>query len=98
MTYFHVRDSISVKNHKAIFLDENIYETINTRIDGSYNILYARIFGLTYPEFLKMVRDLYNATLYGRGQGYTIFTFENLYDAQKFANECNIRWRELINK
>ena len=98
MNYFHIRDSIVIKNHKSICLDESIYEFINARISGSYNILYARLFGLTYPEFLKMVRDLYNATLYGRGNGYTIFTFENLYDAQKFSNECNNRWKQLIKK
>jgi hypothetical protein len=58
---------------------------------GSYNILAARVFGLPYPDYLRMVRDNYGAVLNGK-EGYIIYSFTNKENAHKLVKELNIRW------
>ena len=59
----------------------------NTDIKTTWNILFARIFNLEYADFLRMVRDLYGATLAGKTGGYIYFYFEDKSMCQKFINE-----------
>lgn len=57
------------------------------RMKGSWLILYARIFELTYPDFLRMVRDVYGATLEGKQGGYISFYFSDLIACNSFLRE-----------
>ena len=57
MIPFSVTDSISYTNHKVISFNPEIYDYIKTQIKGSYNILPARLFGLSYAEYLRFVRE-----------------------------------------
>ena len=51
----------------------------NTPIKTTWNVLYARIFGLSFPDFLRMARDVYGATLAGKtGLPYFYFTHKHL--------------------
>jgi len=95
---FHVTDSVSYKNHKMIVIDEIVYNQINTSIDGSYNILFARLFGLPYHEFCRMVRDNYNAILHGKEKKYITFTFDQVVNANKFQLEICKRWWKFNEK
>lgn len=63
---------------------------------GSYNVIQARLFGLSFPDYLRFVRDKYHATLVGKS-GYTYFIFTNSADCDALVKELNRRW-ELIKK
>ena len=54
-------------NHEALHL---IYTT------GSFNIICARVMGLTYAEYLRMCRDEFGAEIIGKGQQYPVANFK----------------------
>lgn len=47
--------------------------------EGSYNIIGARLMGLTYADYLRMCRDIYGAEIVGKGNlyPYPIFKVSN---------------------
>ena len=64
---------------------------------SSYNVLKARLFGLEYAEFLRMVRDNYSATLIGQ-TGYIIEKFKNRNDASRLCIELNKRINQVLKE
>lgn len=90
MIAYHVEAMPTIKTHR-IALAPAIYQIINTPIRGSYNLLAARLFGLSYADYLRMVRDNYGAVLNGR-EGYIIFTIQDKTQAEKLVKELNRRW------
>lgn len=95
---FHVTDSPWYKDHKMITIDAEVYEMINTPIEGSYNILFARIFGLPYHEFCRMIRDKYKGSLHGKEKRYITFTFDNVINANIFQSDLYKRWLVITKK
>ena len=89
---FHVENSVSMPGYKKITIDESVLNLINTPIESSYNVIFSRLFGLNYASFCRMVRDKYNATLYGKDSTYILFVFKNVADANRFQTECVRRW------
>ena len=75
----------------TVDLSNIIFNEIHYPIRSSYIILFPRLFYLSYADFLRMVRDLYNATLLGK-EGYMTFDFENRKDCDIFVKECNRRF------
>ena len=73
---------IVLPNHTALGL---------TSTNGSYAILGARLFGLTYANYLRLCRDHYNATLIGKKSKYINMTFANKDDADNLAKELSRR-------
>lgn len=94
---FYIEDSGSYKNHKKINIDKSVYDYIGGGITGSFNILFARIWGLSYPDFLRYVRDKYNATLHGKNRGYITFSFDSYAKAQVFQLDTCIRWEIILS-
>jgi hypothetical protein len=45
--------------------------------DGSYSVFFARLFGLSYAQFLRMCRDQVGAEIVGRGSLYPTAYFDN---------------------
>ena len=62
---------------------------------GSWNVLPARILGISYPEYLRYARDKYNGTLYGKGQKYPIVKFDNQEDCRLLCKELLLRWARI---
>ena len=57
--------------------------------EGSYNVFLARIAGLSYPDFLRMCRDICGAEIIGKHQKYPVpyFSFgEGLSILTKWLN------------
>ena len=50
--------------------------------EGSYNVMQARLFGLSYPQFLRMCRDCFGAEIIGKGSMYPVAYF-------KFSKQLN---------
>lgn len=64
------------------------------RVSGSFGLIAARVLGLDYPDYLRFVRDNYNARLYGK-EGYTYATYQNRDDCYKVVNLLNKEWQKL---
>lgn len=63
-------------------------------IGGSFNIIAARVLGLSYPEYLRYARDCYNGTIRGR-EGYSMIIFDKSSDALMLTQELNKHWKEI---
>lgn len=98
MIPFSVTESISYPTHRVISYNSEIYDFIKPAIQGSYHILAARLFGLTYAEYLRYVRDNYNATLHGKDKGYIWYSFKDIKDAHKLQKDLFVKWIEFKNE
>lgn len=78
--YFSVRMTMDAMNQLEISLK-----------GGSLQVLQARFFNMPYHEYLKMARDLYDATLIGRTGIYLVMCFQKKEDAERLAKELNRR-------
>lgn len=57
--------------------------------EGSYNIICARLMGLTYAQYLRMCRDCFGAEIIGKGSMYPVAYFkfsEKLVDLVESLN------------
>jgi hypothetical protein len=43
--------------------------------DGSFSVICARLFGITYPDYLRMCRDHFDAEIVGKGSSYPVAYF-----------------------
>lgn len=64
---------------------------------GTFNAIAARLFGLSYPNYLRFMRDNYNGTIIGR-QGYSYITFKNSSDCDRAVKELNRRWDIILKE
>jgi len=71
-------------------LNESGYAAINGNIKTSYIMLEVRLFGLSYADFLRMMRDKYGAKLYGK-TGYAIYKFDTKAKAKVYLDDLNDR-------
>jgi hypothetical protein len=62
-----------------------------SNIYGSLHVLQARLFDMNYHDYLKMERDVFHATLFGRCGIYIVSRYKNKEDAEKLARELNKR-------
>lgn len=85
MIYFNI-DEIpgSIPKQYGVWLKETTAKQF-TPMTGSFSVLYSRIMGLQYPDFLRMVRDVYNASVSGVNHLYPKITFSSQEDAEQFA-------------
>lgn len=99
---------------KYFYLEESPYHTGKYTIkinfdklplkytEGSYNILCARLMGLTYPSFLRMCRDLFKAEIIGKNSIYPVAYFEKngtekvLFDILNKRIEVIMKYKEGI--
>ena len=44
--------------------------------EGSYNVICARLMGLTYAQYLRMCRDCFGAEIIGKGSAYPVAYFK----------------------
>lgn len=89
---FVAKDAINEKNSYIVTLEDNahlmskfFYETGTTR-----NIFQARLLGLSFMDFLRYVRDSFNAKII-IDKGYPTIVWDNLSDAKKYINFMNAR-------
>lgn len=89
MKAFENSESIlSAKVRKVSFHDHDYVGGIAA---GSYQVIQARLFNMTFAEYLQFIKDNYNATLVGK-TGYTTYVFHNSADCDKLVAELNKRW------
>ena len=59
--------------------------------EGSFNIIGARLMGLTYAQFLRMCRDIYGAELIGKGETYPYPVFKFSKGLEDLIEQLNAR-------
>lgn len=59
--------------------------------EGSYNVVQARLFCLSYPQFLRMCRDCFGAEIIGKGSKYPIAYFKQSEGLKALIDELNAR-------
>ena len=59
--------------------------------EGSYNIIGARLMGLTYAQYLRMCRDIYGAELIGKGSLYPYPVFKFSKGLEELIEQLNAR-------
>ena len=64
---------------------------------ASFNVIMARLFNLSYPDFLRMCRDTYGAVLKGK-KGFTYIMFYDTKKCDALVKELNKRWDLMVIK
>ena len=59
--------------------------------EGSYNIIGARLMGLTYAQYLRMCRDIYGAEIVGKGSLYPYPVFKLSKGLEDLIEQLNAR-------
>lgn len=96
MNYCEIDKAMSSKqNEYKVTMKENVIKHF-APIQGSLSVLQARIMGLSYPDFLRYVRDTYNARLAGVGHKYPAIYFPDAAAASKFALILDKRFKEIL--
>lgn len=90
-TYFIARESMMTtkRSYTVGFTDE--FYKIFLYTDGSYLVYEGRLFGLSYANYLRMVRDVYGGRIMGKNCLYPCYVFDTIEQAQKLATELNKR-------
>jgi hypothetical protein len=59
--------------------------------EGSFNVIQARLFGLTYANYLRMCRDIYGAEIVGKNSGYPYAIFKFSKGLEDLIEQLNAR-------
>lgn len=59
--------------------------------EGSFNIIGARLMGLTYAQYLRMCRDIYGAEIMGKGSLYPYPVFKLSKGLNDLIDQLNAR-------
>lgn len=93
--YFTVIDAPYDAGHYIVSGTDSFYNYFGYT-DSSYNVYQARIMGLTYASYLRMVRDNFGAKLRGKGHKYPSAYFGEKDKAEKLAKALDDRLCYLI--
>ena len=59
--------------------------------EGSYNVICARVMGLSYAQYLRMCRDCFGAELVGKGSLYPVAYFKKTTELLALVEHLNAR-------
>ena len=71
---FSREESVSYPGKYIIRVDLDKFHLNYT--EGSYNVICARLMGLTYAQYLRMCRDCFGAEIIGKGSMYPVAYFK----------------------
>lgn len=72
---FYVNESPYMPNHYTIGIHHDKFNLTSTV--GSYNVIMARILGISYANFLRMCRDSFEAIIIGKNTYYPVAYFKS---------------------
>ena len=64
--------------------------------NGSFNIICARVMGLSHANYLRMCRDRYGADIIGKGCKYPVAFFEKNKKADELVSILNSKAKEIL--
>lgn len=65
----------------------------NLGINCSYQLVAARLFGFSYPDYLRYGRSK-GGKIQGNS-GFGLLVFEKLLDCKDFCKELNVEWKKV---
>lgn len=90
-----VRDESASQPGKYVIrpIHDNFY--LN-HTEGSFNVICARLFGLSYANYLRMCRDHYGAEIIGKNSKYPIAYFKSSKDLTNLITQLNERANKIL--
>lgn len=79
---YHLGKYHIVMNHEAFCCE---------KAKGSFNLIQARLCGLTYPQYLRMCRDCLGAEIVGKGSIYPVAYFKRSKELDSLIDFLNVR-------
>lgn len=64
--------------------------------EGSYNVICARLMGLTYAQYLRMCRDCFGAEIIGKGSMYPVAYFKLSQELKDLIEQLNARAKWIL--
>lgn len=86
---FYREESASHPGKYVIRADHEKFHLDHT--DGSFNVIAARLMGLTYPNYLRMCRDCFGAEIVGKGSMYPVAYFNLSQGLMDLIDNLNAR-------
>ena len=86
---FYRDESATQPGKYMIRADLDKFHLLST--EGSYNIIGARLMGLTYANYLRMCRDEFGAEIIGKGSLYPHPVFKLSQGLQDLIDQLNAR-------
>ena len=59
--------------------------------EGSFNVICARLFNLSYAQYLRMCRDCFGAEIVGKGNKYPVAYFKRSEELKALVDLLNAR-------
>ena len=96
-------------NKKIFYKDESPYYPgkylIRANLDffklkstqGSFAVIGARLFGISYADYLRMCRDHYGAEIIGKNSMYPTAYFKPTEKLNDLISELNVRANYILN-
>ena len=94
MAYFKIDESVSNSGKYVIRPNTDKLPLYSTT--GSYNIVMARVLGVTYANYLRLCRDEYGAELVGKNTLYPVAYFNELARVKELVKELDKRVERLL--
>ena len=79
-------------SHPGKWIVRPVHE--NFRLDstaGSFNVICARLVGLTYAQYLRMCRDCFGAEIIGKGSAYPVAYFKRSAELDALIDFLNVQ-------
>lgn len=89
--YFYLEQS-PINNKWIIKLDDSLFKYFD-KPSGSYNVLPARVLGISYANFLRLCRTECGATIIGKNEKYPITYFERSDEVMALLKTLNLRMK-----
>lgn len=94
--YFYLSESPGRPGRYTIRINFDNMPPMHTK--GSYNLLMARLLGLSYCDFLRYCRDECGATIVGRTNQYPIPFFDKDKKSEALVKELNFRITQVLSE
>ena len=86
---FYRDESATQPGKYLIRADQDKFHLDST--EGSFNVICARLMGLTYAQYLRMCRDCFGAEIVGKGDTYPVAYFKLSQELQDLLDNLNVR-------
>jgi hypothetical protein len=78
--------------HPGKWIVRPVHENFHLgKTTGSYNLIYARLLGLTYAQYLRMCRDCFGAEIIGKGSMYPVAYFKRSKELDALIEFLNVQ-------
>lgn len=94
--YFYLEESSYHPGKYKISMNFDMLPGIRTT--GSYNLLSARLLGLSYAEYLRYCRDIYKAEIIGKNNMYPVAYFKDNIATGDLIKMLNDRMSQIDKK